>query len=189
MRAGVAVLGMLVLGPALLSGHAGITAFVVLSPGRPHAGDACQVSIVAMGPTGALAAPGQRLALVAEMSGHAMTPVRAELRPAVAKGRYVGELTFTMAGPWRVRLELADQGETMWADFDVQVGTDEDDAGEPRRYTLEMLDPVRTTVFPPVWVVVFAVGLTAAAEGTAAVFNARRRRRGAVSGSGRKSGS
>ena len=131
---GVALAAVLV-AQAPLSGHNGIAAFVTVTPGRPGAGQACQISVVAIGPTGALASA--RVTLIGEMTGHPMPPLRANLQPTVAKGRYAGEMTFTMAGPWKMTLEVDHLGETMWASFDLAVGTLEEGPGQPRRYDLE----------------------------------------------------
>jgi hypothetical protein len=176
-RTAVAAIAALLLAQPLLSGHNGVVAVVTVTPGRPIAGEASRVTVVALGPTGALALPGQRLRLIGEMTGHAMPPLRAELQPGAIKGLYVGELSFTMAGPWKMTLEIDQQGETMWATFGMEAGSEGDATGAPRRYDLEMLDPVQPTLFSPTWVVLVAVGLTVAAEGTAIAFRLRRRRR------------
>ena len=103
MRTLVAALAAVLVAQAPLSGHNGIAVFVTVTPGRPGAGQACQISVVAIGPTGALASA--RVTLIGEMTGHPMPP-RANLQPTVAKGRYAGEMTFTMAGPWKMTLEV-----------------------------------------------------------------------------------
>jgi len=64
------------------------------------------------------------VSIVATMTGHAMPPVEVTLAPAGVPGRYRGEMTFTMTGPWRLWLRAEGVHGVTLGTAGIELGTE-----------------------------------------------------------------
>jgi hypothetical protein len=170
------VLLAILLAGTTVSGHERAHAVVALDPAQPRAGDRWRVRVTATHES-ALTRLGRRVTVAADMPMHAMPPLETTLVPSTGDATtYEGELTFTMPGPWRVRVHVSDAGEVMTGTFELRVrhqGLPPDTT--PGRIEVELLDPVCATILRPDWVLGVSVALIVALE-IAALAAARRRR-------------
>lgn len=183
MRAGVRLPAAACLAAACAAparAHEATRASLILAPQHPRVEQSCRLEVSLRTASG-LARFAQRAWVVAEMGGHPMLPVTAELRRLGDRDAFGGELRFTMTGPWHVTLHVQDGADVLQAPVDVEVVSSEADVGAPEtRYDVALMEPVRTTLLPPGWAFLGAIGLAAALEWTAIVFERRRRRKGDV---------
>lgn len=171
----------LVLAAALAGAHEATRATLVVSPQRPRVDRPCRVDVSLRTASG-LARFVQRAWIVAEMSGHPMPPVVAELKPAADGRDFTGELSFTMQGPWRVTLHVQDGSDVLLAPMEWQVvGADDDSGAAEIGHHVDLREPARDNVVPPGAGLAAAIGLAAAMQ-AAARFYQRRRQRAAAAG-------
>ncbi len=161
---------------APLSAHDAAKAVIELRPGTPRAGEPCAVSVSVLAPPGLpLVDQIRGVRLIGEMTGHAMTPVLATLHRAERNDIYDGSFALTMAGPWKMTVQVEVMHEVMWAEFPVdalRAAAAADPGG--LRYAVELRDPVRANVLPPWTVVGASVALVGGIEGLALFFKRRR---------------
>lgn len=175
--------------------HEKLRMSVLVEPPEPVVAEASKVTVRLTSITGSpLTGHDQPLELIADMTGHPMTPVKAALAPTGEPGTFSGPIEFTMAGMWRLTVIVEDKPAPMRAVMGVHVGTGEPDessgaaagdhgdgaslpsnAAGPTVVDLESAP--MPTMFDPWTVVYFVVGLLVVAELTAGVAKWRRRRR------------
>jgi hypothetical protein len=166
---------------APLFAHEGTRALLAVEPGSPRYIDRVHVRVV-ITPQSALSRLGRRVWIVADMPMHAMQPIQVELTPTGDdQGTFAGDLGFSMPGPWRIEVRVADAGEVMRNTFELRVRRDDlPPDTSVGHYEVDMLDPVRPTIAPPQLILGAAVALALVMELTAVVFAHRRRRRAEV---------
>ena len=169
----------LVVGIALVapvSAHDAAKAIIELRPGTPRAGEPCAVSVSVLAPPGLpLVDQIRAVRIVGEMTGHAMTPVLTSLHRAERNDIYDGSFALTMAGPWKMTVQVEVMHEVMWAEFHVDA-LRAADAADPGglRWVVELRDPVRANVLPPWTVVGASLAAVGGIEGLALFFKRRR---------------
>lgn len=168
-------------GTHMLFAHDAVTAIVLLSSGDPRLGVPCAIKVSVLAPPGVpIVRQIRRVSISGAMTGHAMPPLEIELARGEFRDEYVGHIAFSMAGPWRITLRIDVPSEQMWGILDVAVrGESETVDARPLRYVLEMQDPVRQTVFPPLATAETAIALTLLFELAAVGYAWRRGRFGA----------
>lgn len=174
------LLAVLALLTVPLSGHEGARATLTLRPGEPRVGEPCRVRI-AVTPAAMSRQLGPGISLAADMPMHAMQPVEATLAPSEDESAsYEGELTFTMPGPWRIVVRVADGSEVMTGQIEMHVRSEElPPDGGTKEFLFDLLEPVRPTILPPGWVLSGSIAFAATVELFAILFARRRRcRRG-----------
>jgi hypothetical protein len=168
--------------PSVASGHEAVKALVDMTPGLPRAGETCVVEVTVLAPPGVpVLEQIQGVRLTGEMTGHAMTPVEADLAPVAGRGGYTGRVALTMGGPWQFTIRIKVANEEMWATFPVEA-VRADQTGDPvgLRHIVEMRDPVRANVLPPWQVVGWTMVLIVVFESAAAGYKWRHGRSGSV---------
>jgi hypothetical protein len=154
--------------------HSLVRAQVSFGPQTPHVGEPWHVA-VAIQSADAQLHPERRVRLIGTMSGHAMRPVEAELARG-ADGAFTGSVAFTMRGPWIVTVRVEDLNDILIGGFAAEVVKNEDSTGaDELRTMIELHPPVRVNLFPPAWIVGFAIALTLAMQATATIVQRRRR--------------
>lgn len=177
MRAALAAAALALAAPRLPA-HEATRATIVVSPQHPRVGRACRVEVT-LRTVGGLARSAQRAWIVGEMTGHPMRPVEAELRRGAGDVDFVGELDFTMEGPWLVTLRVQDGGSVLWAPLEWQVVGEGDDPGASRMGQLvDLREPVPANLLPPGWAAAGALGLVFAMQRGAVLLRRRRARAG-----------
>ncbi len=149
--------------------HDAVKAIVLLKNGDPRLAAASAIAVSVLAPPGMpTARQVQRVTLSGAMTGHAMPPLDVELTRDGFAGEYAGRIAFTMAGPWRLTVRIDLPNEQMWGTLDVPVRA-ESAAFDPRplRFVVEMQDPVRQTLFPPLRTAAAAIALTLLLEAIA----------------------
>jgi hypothetical protein len=177
-----AILGLALAG--VVSAHGGVRAVIATDPSPPVAGQPSVVIVRFDTKTGAPAAiTARHVRLVAEMTGHAMTPVAADLAPAPGAGRqspneFRGTVAFTMAGPWRMTVR-ADLGhDAITGVVDVMVSAEPQRAAVSAPQVVDMNIPVTPRPVPAWPIVMASIVLTLALEaGALARYAVKRGRR------------
>ena len=157
-----------------LPAHDILHATIAMTPGKPHVEAPSQIEVTLT--TSAGVPPhlvGGRLWVSGAMPGHAMPPLEAPLRATTKPGVFVGELAFSMSGPWFVSLNLTeDNGESMIATFEMVVARyDDPETTETGVHKVDMLLTEGRNMVPPMWVLLGAIALILVAEGTALTYH------------------
>ena len=164
---------------SIVTAHDAVKAVIIIKPGQPRAGEICSLDVSVLAPPGMPVLDQiEGVRIVAEMTGHNMTPVEAKLAQSSGKGGYQGTIALTMGGPWQLALRIKVSNEEMWALFPVEaVRANEPGDAVGMRYVVQMRDPVRASLLPPWWVVGGTLILILLVELTAILLNMGRSRR------------
>lgn len=157
-----------------LPAHEVLHASIVMTPGKPHVDAPSQVEVTLT--TSAGVAPhliGGRLWISGVMPGHAMPPLDGPLKATTTPGVFVGEIAFSMSGPWHVSVNLEEEtGETMIATFEMVVARDTDpDTRDSAVHKVDLVVAEGRSMVPPMWVLLGAIALIVLAEGTALTYH------------------
>lgn len=169
-----ALTSLVILASAAAAAHEGVRAGITVTPGQPYPGESCRIVLITSG-AGAVANADRRVRLTAGMPAHLMRPVEVELERTGDPNVYTGNMTFTMAGAWRVDVQMLEDGERMQAPFEVRVLRENEVAGGTvGQYILVLQDAPEPTVLPPAYVLAGATGLTLLMEAAAIILYRRR---------------
>lgn len=184
--------------------HEKLRMAITVDPVEPIVAEQSTITIKLTSVTGSPVTGHEKpLELIADMTGHPMTPVKALLAPTTEPGVFSGPIEFTMAGMWRLTVVIEDKPAPMRAIMAVHVGTGEPESTTDESHAAAAASPggatrpakgtqvvdvesaPMPTFFNPWSVVYVVVGLLVATEALAGVALVRRRRRaqgGAIAG-------
>jgi hypothetical protein len=139
--------------------HGAVRATITIGPQMPSVGQAWRITASFPAADRRLH-PARRVEVIGEMTGHPMRPVEAELSPTGEPGTFSGVLHFTMRGPWMVTLRVEDLNDVMTGALEVNVVREDQLNGLPDiRSVLDLHQPARPNLVPPVWVVIATIAL------------------------------
>ena len=125
------------------------TVQVLVQPAEPGLDEEVVIRVLLFGAESGLPSLGADVTAIRNMPAHRMKPIETTLVRGQKRNEHVGNLRFTMAGPWGVTLDVLHQGERNQVKFgvDVKPSASERDEGTPT-HTHTLTFPKSTSRYP-----------------------------------------